>query len=93
MVIFELLIKLIVLGIILAFGSIFGLLVGFFGELILGPIGYWIGFFTGLLIFLIKCGPLLGFGDIENINTNQRKTSIFSFLTGLWLGSKFFSDD
>lgn len=91
MIIFEWLLKLIIWAIVLAFGSIFGILTGFFGELILGTIGYWLGFLIGLIIFIIKAGPLLGYGEINN--SNQKTPSLLTFLAGLWLGSKFFGDD
>ncbi|NLT94868.1 MAG: hypothetical protein GXW85_04930 [Clostridia bacterium] len=93
MVVFEWLIKLFLWTLVIAFGSIFGMLTGFFGELILGTVGYWIGFLIGLYIFIIKCGPLLGLSDVKNINFNQKQPSLLSFLAGLWIGSKFFGNE
>ncbi|NLW23720.1 MAG: hypothetical protein GXY91_00470 [Clostridia bacterium] len=65
MIVFEWLIKLFLWTLVITFGSIFGLLIGSFGELMLGTVGYWIGFVVGLFIFIAECSPLLGLKDIE----------------------------
>lgn len=91
------LVKIFIWAIALAFSVIPGVIAGYFGEVLLGRIGYWLGFAIGVLIFLINMGPLLTFNDDEppeeEHHQQRRESSLFSFLAGLWLGSKFFGKD
>jgi len=95
--ILYLMIKLFIWAVALALSVIPGIIAGYFGELLLGKIGYWLGFAFGVIIFLINMGPLLAFNDDkppeEEHHQQHQGPSLFSFLAGLWLGSKFFGKD
>lgn len=85
-------IKLFIWAIALAFSTIPGMIMGCFGEILLGSVGYWIGFAFGVLAFLFYVGPMLAFNDDkkpQTRNQNPRHFPLLSFLGGLWLGSKF----
>lgn len=81
----------------LALSVISGVILGCFGEALLGGIGYWLGFAFGIIIFLIYMGPLLAFNDDKPLEKEyyqqNRDSSLFYFLIGIWIGSKFFGKD
>lgn len=96
--ILYLMIKLFIWAVALALSIIPGIIAGYFGELLLGKIGYWLGFAFGVIIFLVNMGPLLSFRDDKPIQKPgykrpYRRFPLLPFLAGLWLGSEFLDND
>ncbi|WP_427338296.1 hypothetical protein [Caloranaerobacter sp. DY30410] len=57
------LVKIFLWGLTLSLSIIPGIIAGYIGEVLLGKIGYWLGFILGVLVFLVYMGPLLTFND------------------------------
>jgi hypothetical protein len=96
--ILYILLKLFIWAVMLGLSIIPGIIAGYFGEVLLGAFGYWIGFALGVVIFLVNTASILTFRDEKPLEKTERirpfrRFPLFSFLAGLWMGRKFLDDD